>query len=1225
MRGSATLALMSTQEPTQRLAQVAQRWRERWRNLNSPGSAEPSWRLRPFWRLVNRRLGRSPKPKTAYSMMPVLIKVFAGFSKMDGEVDEHDIDSSLGFLRYDYPEAIYSELRALYSQALRESQDLEEIASELAKELSSEEKILLGVQLYVLISRGVQLHREQLISFYLFMTNLGVATEAIDLVYQLNRDTMDERASLDSTQPLEVLRISREASADLQLESLPENQALLAFRFQTQVLLKNIGDLPLIVRGRQLQNGEFCRLYNGQRILLADSVLNFQDLSFYFNAKKHLSTEQIYLGLEANGQPILERQQSKNSHLDIRFGLNISVDVLRETKAWIGTTPLNEGVSLTASLGDKIHFDDNTEISFRELHRRARELGGQFELHPNRSEYLVSNDPTQLRPGDILLSEGVSRDVVLRITCHDDRKQGELEVITASQPILVEGQPAKGRVILQEDAVITIEDGLFLRCHFADGIIEEERNVINRLDIREVSHSYDGKESALDGITLSARRGEMICVMGPSGCGKSTLLRVLSGHLRPSHGQVALNSARLYVNHAQLTPYICYIPQDDAFDSHLTIQENIDYAAAIRSPNLTRRERRRRVDTKLVELGLNDRRHRLAGTPKDKFLSGGERKRLNVGMDMIGTADVYLIDEPTSGLSSKDSEHVLEIIHGLSRHKIVFVSIHQPSARLFRMFDKAVLLDQGGKLAFFGTPDQMMHYFEEAREQFQLPLAMGKLPSAANHGSEKMEPTQAPATPDFIFDVLETPLRDLSGAIIYEEDEAGHLAPARRFIPDFWRDRFQAHKTMREISQWEREETPATGELADLPQRPRSSGRHVGEWGTYFQRSFLSKLRNRGNLATTLLEAPLLALLISLVLRWSEDDRYTFGTAFHIPSYLFLSLVVAMFLGLTNSADEIIRDRALLTRERNLGSHLFVYLSTKLLTLSIFAALQCAIFVLIGNTVLEIRGMFLPYFLWLFLTTVCGVAVGLLVSSLVNDVKTALNIIPLILLPQIILGGALIKYQEMNRDLPILSSLKRWTNTSTEEVENPLQVPFICELMPLRWSYEGLVVAQGNYNPLARVLKAIGEREDDITKKKNLSEAELDELQALKEARTIVLQLEAKNGRKIAREVRRIHRRVVKNSFSTNTYDEPPEDPYISVKEVFRNKKIHDLLDRSAMEVLDYRRDPSRPLNVFFGIEKSYLGHTFETVRVNLYVVLVFVFLSMAVLWGFLRYQLSRT
>ena len=1214
---------MQQEEHPPRLPRLASVLKRLWRDSAGTPS-QPVWRLRPFWRLIGRRLGKK-RSATTNSMLPVLIKVFAGFSTIDGEVDEQYIDSSLGFLRYDYPEAIYSELRELYSQALKQSQDLDEIAKELADQLSHEEKILLGVQLYVLVSRGVRLHREQLIHFYLFMTNLGVASETIDLVYQLNRDDVtgkDDAAPEGAGKPLEVLHVANAKPADLVIETLPPDLALLAFRFQSQLLLKNTGSTTIIVRGRHLQQGEFCRLYQGQRVLLADSVLNYQDLTFYFNTKKDLSSAKLYLTFEQDGQPFVERELTKGSHLEIKFGLTIAVNTLRETRAKIGQTELIKGTEVEATLADKIVFEDHTEISFRELNRRARELGSRFELLRSRSEYLVSNNPNILRPGDILLSPGASGEVLLRIRCDYARKRGELEVLNASTTILAEGVPVRERVQLEDGATITIHEGQFLRCHFGERIIEEEQNVISHIDVRDVTHSYDGKETALDSITLSAHRGEMICVIGPSGCGKSTFLRVLSGHLRPNAGDIGLNEFSLYQNHADLTPYICYIPQEDAFDPHLTIQENIDYAAAIRSPHLLRRERRRRVDSKLVELGLNEQRHRLAGTPKDKFLSGGERKRLNAGMDMVSPADVFLFDEPTSGLSSKDSEHVLEIIHGLSRNKIVFVSIHQPSARLFRMFDKAMLLDRGGKLAFCGTPDEMLQYFEDARDENLVApgqMSTGRLLNTTTTVDQR-------TTPDFVFDVLETPLRDLSGAPIYEEDDRGHLTPARRFLPEFWRDRFQAHRTLQEVKQLEPANANIQAVPPSFPTRPGRKDRELlNSTVTFFQRAFLSKLRNRANVVTTLVEAPLLALLIAAVLRWSEDDRYTFGGAFHIPTYLFLSLVVAMFLGLTNSADEIIRDRSLLTRERNLGSRLFNYLGTKFFTLGIFAAIQCAIFVLVGNGVLEIRGMFLHYFLWMLLTTMCGVAVGLLISAFVSDVKTALNIIPLILLPQIILGGALIKYQEMNRDLPILAGIKRWTQQNTDEVENPLQVPLICEFMPLRWSYEALVIAQGRHNPLARVVRIIGEREEQIANNPTLTKAEEEELAALKDARTIVLQLEAKNGRKIKREVRRIRRRVEKNSFSTSTYDRDAKDPHINVKEVFRNKKIYNLLDRSAMEVLDYRRDPNKPLNVFFGIEKTYLGICLPTIAANSIAVLIFIALVMISLWGALKHQLTRT
>jgi len=165
------------------------------------------------------------------------------------------------------------------------------------------------------------------------------------------------------------------------------------------------------------------------------------------------------------------------------------------------------------------------------------------------------------------------------------------------------------------------------------------------------------------------------------------------------------------------------------------------------------------------------------------------------------------------------------------------------------------------------------------------------------------------------------------------------------------------------------------------------------------QRSFISKLRNKANLVITLLAAPALAFLIGFVYRYSESERYDFASAFHIPTYLFLSLVVAMFLGLTNSVDDIIRDRPVLLRERNLNVRLGYYVLAKVITLGLFALLQCALYTLVGDALLEVRGMFWVIFAALFLTTMSGVAIGLLVSALVNDSKTGVLIIPVVLIP----------------------------------------------------------------------------------------------------------------------------------------------------------------------------------------------------------------------------------
>ncbi len=332
---------------------------------------------------------------------------------------------------------------------------------------------------------------------------------------------------------------------------------------------------------------------------------------------------------------------------------------------------------------------------------------------------------------------------------------------------------------LTDGDTIRIDVGQFLRCDFSERIIEEERNIIRSLEVVDVNHRFSNSDIALEGISFSLNRGELVCVMGASGSGKSTLMRVLGGQLQPTRGEILLNGQPLYDNLDRLKRYVSYIPQDDAFDEHLTIGENLQFAAAIRSPHLSRRDRTRRLEGKLIELGLSERRDSIVGSPGKKTLSGGERKRLNIGLDMIGSADVYLFDEPTSGLSSKDSEHVIEIIRGMAHNKIIVVTIHQPSSKIFQMFHKAILLDKGGRLVFFGTPSDMLRYFAEAEHQHQYGADLG---ACAACGTTR---------PEFIFDVLETPLRDLSGDIIYEENNRGQLMPARRYSPEFWRDKYR--------------------------------------------------------------------------------------------------------------------------------------------------------------------------------------------------------------------------------------------------------------------------------------------------------------------------------------------------------------------------------------------------------------------------------------------------
>jgi hypothetical protein len=326
-----------------------------------------------------------------------------------------------------------------------------------------------------------------------------------------------------------------------------------------------------------------------------------------------------------------------------------------------------------------------------------------------------------------------------------------------------------------------------------------------------------------------------------------------------------------------------------------------------------------------------------------------------------------------------------------------------------------------------------------------------------------------------------------------------------------------------------------------------------------------------------------------MVLRYSEDDTYTFASAFHIPTYLFLTLVVAMFLGLTNSADEVIRDRPMLNRERNHNLRVGYYIIGKIVSLSTFSFAQCVIYLLIGNAVLELREMFLVHLFWMFMTSLTGACLGLLVSTLVHDIRTALNIIPLLLIPQIILGGALIKYEEMNRNLDFVYSIRQWSekgeNKDAAEASK-LKVPFICQFMPLRWSYESAIISQARLNPLSRAQTTLEERIQtliNLPRHIPLTEEQRADLDQTKQALAVVSGLQDVDASGVGNRLRRIQKGLEAGKLSE---DDMRIKKGVSAEEIYVNRKVLDLVTKAEMEREDYRRSASP--NVFFGTEKTY-------------------------------------
>ena len=319
--------------------------------------------------------------------------------------------------------------------------------------------------------------------------------------------------------------------------------------------------------------------------------------------------------------------------------------------------------------------------------------------------------------------------------------------------------------------------------------------------------------------------------------------------------------------------------------------------------------------------------------------------------------------------------------------------------------------------------------------------------------------------------------------------------------------------------------------------------------------------------------------------------------------------------------DDIIRDRPVLQRERNLNVRLGWYILAKVLTLSLFALVQCVFFILIANWILEVRGMFWIFLAAMVLTAVSGIAIGLLISSLVSESKTAVNIIPVVLIPQIILGGALIKYEEMNQNLDFIYSVSRWFSENPEagQPRSDLQVPLICEFMPMRWSYEAIVFAQAKLNPLTSRQEKIQAQINQLARRPDLTAPEEERLEDLKELLAMVSGLQGTDTAAVERELRGIDRVLQGDPLPSTSAGSTEKG--VSAERLYVNQKTTDLVNKAEMEQSDYRE--TRFLNVFFGPEKRYFGLGASVLVFNAWVLILSSLAMFQALYFVLRQQLK--
>ena len=541
-------------------------------------------------------------------------------------------------------------------------------------------------------------------------------------------------------------------------------------------------------------------------------------------------------------------------------------------------------------------------------------------------------------------------------------------------------------------------------------------------EVRDVSYQFKSGGIGLRNINLSEEQGKLVGIMGASGAGKTTLLNVLCGNETPSGGEVLINGVDLHKNPDLVEGVIGYIPQDDLLIEELTVFQNLYYNAKLCFREKSEAEITELVENTLRNLGLFERKDLKVGSPLNKMISGGQRKRLNIALELIREPGILFVDEPTSGLSSRDSENVMNLLRELTlKGKLIFVVIHQPSSDIYKMFDKMFILDTGGYPVYYGNPGESLIYFKKLDAQIN--SEVGECPTCGN------------LNPELIFNILDA-------SVI---DEYGNYTNKRKVKPEEWHGYYKENIVLPEV------ET-----VAAKPPKSLNIPGWFKQFSIYTTRDFLAKISNTQYILLNILEAPLLGFILAYLIHYivnPDSDVYIFRENENIPIYIFMGIIVALFFGLIVSAEEIFKDAKILKREAFLNLSRSGYLMSKLLILMLLSGIQMGLFVLVGNFVIELKGMNFEFWFALFSVSVFANVLGLIISSTFNSIVTIYIIIPLLMIPQMVLGGAMFTFDKLNKDF-----------TSVDKV------PFVAEFMPSRYVYEGLMVHQFKHNNFKRIL-----------------------------------------------------------------------------------------------------------------------------------------------------------
>ena len=560
-------------------------------------------------------------------------------------------------------------------------------------------------------------------------------------------------------------------------------------------------------------------------------------------------------------------------------------------------------------------------------------------------------------------------------------------------------------------------------------------------------------KTLLDHVSFKALPGDLIALMGPSGAGKTTLLMTLNGYLPPTAGQVRINGEDLYAIYDAMRGSIGYVPQDDIVHPELTVFEAVKYSAQFRlPPDYSEAEIDRRVEETLRSLGLEGVKNLQIGKPEKKVLSGGQRKRVNIALELVTDPVILFLDEPTSGLAADDTTALVNLLADLSKKtgKTIIVTIHQPAKDEFEKFNLCLVMGYGGIPTYFGpTGDAAYRFFGTLIEHPNSPYR------ATYQGH-----AQRIDNPRDMFDMLNVRERHTQAEMQRRdpnvERNVARLEAARQWRGEYFQNQNPVFQQMYAGRR-------AVGtEPATRGTRMRARTPMMRQLRLLMSRYWKVRVRDRAGAAIMFLQAPIIGIMLAIVFGgqksaipfWclgalqeiakKSSAAATGGTnllnEMHPTSdhtaAMFFVVVSCVWFGTSNAAREIVTERAIYLRERMVNLSLFNYVMSKYVILSLVAIFQCTMLLGIVFFALGFNGgpqAFLLELVSMIMLAMNATALGLLLSTVVTTAEAAMALTPIALIPQVVLGGLMV---------PMTT--------------NPMLKPLMM-IMPARWGFEGSI------------------------------------------------------------------------------------------------------------------------------------------------------------------------